>query len=212
MAENKRKTKSAILGELESIKDLLQDREDALPNNECDEPPILTDEIKTSITPQNMPESPQTTLPSPPKQTASSPWPNTPLAAQRSLFPAFTAGKDNPPGESAKHQAQKAQTPITMIENPFLPKHIRDRLHTDKSLIDEIKDSPPFAGVVQPSYAPSTLIDELIGEFMPKIETELRRRLENLIQPPLISPYQACDPRGEEGESPTPTQPFSPKD
>jgi len=88
-------------------------------------------------------------------------------------------------------------------ENPFLPKHIRERLHTTKSLMDVIKEAPldtqavyhnkfisehPEAQALEPSKENRAeklsehdkldiLINEVIAEFMPKIEAELRARL-----------------------------------
>lgn len=81
-------------------------------------------------------------------------------------------------------------------ENPFLPKHIRDRLHTNKALVDIIKETP-----LAPANAPRTvteqiheeiieqlppqlsservhhLVEDVIALYMPRIEAELRERL-----------------------------------
>jgi len=91
-------------------------------------------------------------------------------------------------------------------ENPFLPKHIRERLHTTKSLMEVIKEVPldtqavyhnkfvsehPEARLLEHAEANikdklsehdklDILINEIIAEFMPKIEAELHARLTSL--------------------------------
>lgn len=92
-------------------------------------------------------------------------------------------------------------------ENPFLPKHIRDRLHTaDRTLQHEIDDSTlrerkkalaaselttsvTSALPTSPSIplSPSEnkedrLVDQVLKSVMPKIETELRDRIRTLIR------------------------------
>lgn len=80
--------------------------------------------------------------------------------------------------------------------NPFLPKHIRDRLHTNRSLQDEIMHSSASTASTIPaakisatkpfvtnsaSSEENQLIDELVQNYLPKIERELRRRLREII-------------------------------
>ncbi len=83
-------------------------------------------------------------------------------------------------------------------ENPFLPQHIRDRLHTHKALIDIIKETRTSPEPV--SSAPSStsasdkvtsplelpevrkLVDAIIADYLPRIETELRDKLTPIIQ------------------------------
>ena len=71
-------------------------------------------------------------------------------------------------------------------ENPFLPKHIRDRLHTNKTLVDIIRDYPP-APESQP-HPTNHVVEELIAEFLPKIEAELRQRLLKLADEGKLEP------------------------
>jgi hypothetical protein len=120
-----------------------------------------------------------------------------------------TARKDNivkatshasikPDYEKSQMTAQTLKT-----DNPFLPKHIRDRLHTSRSLQDEIMDSSLKSLTTAIATKPSTpnqgpanpiegkqeqLIDELVQSYLPKIEQELRRRLQAL-----LSDTQALD-------------------
>lgn len=79
-----------------------------------------------------------------------------------------------------------------MTENPFLPKHIRERLHTTKTLIEQIKEDPGHfihnpqettgkqvnTGITDQDV--TAVVDEIIKEYMPKIETRLRQRLTTL--------------------------------
>ena len=70
-------------------------------------------------------------------------------------------------------------------ENPFLPKHIRDRLHTNRSLQDELTSMNSAASELNNKTAVEDsatdkhekLVDELVDFYLPKIEEELRRRL-----------------------------------
>ncbi len=68
-------------------------------------------------------------------------------------------------------------------ENPFLPKHIRDRLHTQKSLPDIIRDeSVQWRPNSVSKSATAAIVDNLIAEYMPKIESELRQRLTLILE------------------------------
>ena len=64
-------------------------------------------------------------------------------------------------------------------ENPFLPKHIRDRLHGDRPVLS--------GNVIEPLSGSATgevdeIVDNLISEFLPEIEAKLRSRLKPLIE------------------------------
>jgi len=139
------------------------------------------------------------------------------LPGQRNLFDESvidsSAPEDSPnqkidTQEQVKRSNQAQSKPRVKMgqakgENPFLPKHIRERLHTTKSLMDVIKEAPldtqavyhnkfvsehPEAQALEPSKESRAeklsdhdkldiLINEVIAEFMPKIEAELRARL-----------------------------------
>ncbi len=96
----------------------------------------------------------------------------------------------------------KSTPKSTKGENPFLPKHIRDRLHTDRSLIDEIKSDPANTSnaaakkILEPVLNQvnvettekllandidqrqlSNIISDVLREQMPVIEEEIRKRL-----------------------------------
>jgi hypothetical protein len=72
-------------------------------------------------------------------------------------------------------KAQKPIMPKARGENPFLPKHIRDRLHTNKPLVDVIKEHPPVPEIH--AHPTNHVVEAVLAEFMPKIEAELRDRL-----------------------------------
>jgi len=134
------------------------------------------------------------------------------LPGQQSLFSGAqvkngTADQNNHPEEEDTHENDaegyvRPQRPTRATgENPFLPKHIRDRLHTDKTLVDIIKESPlpppaaarPLSDHVHeavkeqlpPQLSSESLhhvVEEVIALYMPRIEAELRERLLNEIR------------------------------
>ncbi|NIB41543.1 hypothetical protein HBA55_18210 [Pseudomaricurvus alkylphenolicus] len=145
--------------------------------------------------------------------------PNGVLPGQQSLFDAeeppaspSNAAEIEAPPNAPEAAAPHAESPEVAVddtdtnaarpqakasgENPFLPKHIRDRLHTDKPLVDIIKDSPlpppesskPLTEHLHsevkanlpediPESRLQSVVDEVIAIYLPKIEAELRERL-----------------------------------
>ncbi len=137
-------------------------------------------------------------------------------------IPTLSTGKEKQQTTSSTGQLASAasQRPIK-TDNPFLPKHIRDRLHTSRSLQDEIMESPlfktaaakvesqnnsalekksvdldkpimekphalesenPKRGTSSAHQTPEQdLVDELVATYLPKIEQELRKRLQDLV-------------------------------
>lgn len=162
---NSNKTKAEILQELESIKGLLLEEDDI---------PILQ-AIDQSVRDESpAPESIQVNNPSV-------------LPGQTSLF------GDDPAQERQQPfmQANPLQTPQNTTrplakasgENPFLPQHIRERLHgnnppplfeyeTAKKILNSTKHIAHK--INKPRQA---LVDEVLGSLMPLIERELRHRL-----------------------------------
>ncbi len=124
------------------------------------------------------------------------------LPGQQSLFSgeAKNAKSHQGTGHSRAERPTKASG-----ENPFLPKHIRDRLHTNKALVDIIKESPlppptatrPLSNQIHESVKQQLppelsaerlhdMVEEVMALYMPRIEAELRERLLNEIK--LIEP------------------------
>ncbi|MFL0801645.1 MAG: hypothetical protein K6L80_14425 [Agarilytica sp.] len=68
-------------------------------------------------------------------------------------------------------------------ENPFLPRHIKQKLEKEKSLYQQqLSETAPITPVVPATHRQTAqdndaLIDELVGAYLPKIEQELRQRL-----------------------------------
>lgn len=224
---DKKAAKKAILGELESIKELLIEDEadipllEPLPPDSGDEPPLLTNTLppgKVSAEPELSPDD--TELPlleevsaaglatvdsgEPPEPQMEVDDPGQPLPGQHSLFPdpappEDTAGDGPAPQDQAAQKAaagkkSREKKPAARNnsggsrkpqgENPFLPQHIRERLHTTKTLVDQIKESPSFQEAAGQPLTPAQddMIEQLIAEFMPKIEQTLRQRLKALTQ------------------------------
>lgn len=129
-----------------------------------------------------------------------------PSPGQQSLFdqPASMPPKKNARQENSK---QKALPSAIEEENPFLPKHIRDRLSRGRSTIMEelmqVGDSlnrdksqfqyspanadaeasagsdtsTPPAPVLYSSNQADRVVEELVAEYLPRMEAELRKRL-----------------------------------
>ncbi len=124
------------------------------------------------------------------------------LPGQQSLFSGEAKNAKSHQGTS--HSRAERPTKASG-ENPFLPKHIRDRLHTNKALVDIIKESPlppptatrPLSNQIHESVKQQLppelsaerlhdMVEEVMALYMPRIEAELRERLLNEIK--LIEP------------------------
>lgn len=127
------------------------------------------------------------------------------LPGQRSLFDNKPATVKTPDQPAAKPTIRPAVQ--TRGENPFLPQHIRERLHTNKALLDIIKESPLPEVTIPPRPARYTseqaksqntlkeklppvlppeklhqMVEGIIAVYLPKIEAELRLRLLEALQ------------------------------
>lgn len=192
---NTNKTKAEILQELESIKGLLLEEDDI---------PILQDAeliIEETAHPATLATIQQTS----PYTTHESV-----LPGQGSLFdeaahashthinhsqtqdPLATADSADPNVKKqgfASHiqtsaHSQTARTPVKATgENPFLPQHIRERLHGNnppplfeyeaaKKIISATKTITPKTGKPR-----QQLVDDVLKSLMPQVERELRHRL-----------------------------------
>jgi len=178
---NTNKTKAEILQELESIKGLLLEEDDI---------PILQDTEVLADEPAHANQAPQ--KPASPYTTHESV-----LPGQGSLFDSsqpletdnkrqgFVSPAYQPPTNPLQTGHTQTSRPLAKAsgENPFLPQHIRERLHgnnppplfeyeTEKKIISATKN------VAQKLNRPRQhLVDEVIKSMMPQIESELRHRL-----------------------------------
>ena len=164
MAEEKQATKAAILYELESIKGLLVETGGDEGNNSAsyDEVPTLQDIVSEHK-------------------------PYAPLPGQQNLFNESGSEPSSEPNSSSKESiTQKPEPALPADENPFLPKHIRDRLQGNKPHLGMQSFIPPelSAKTSKQQMQTRALVDELVTEYLPKIEAELRQRLHKLIQTP----------------------------
>lgn len=191
---NTNKTKAEILQELESIKGLLLEEDDIPILQETEFVPEELAERKHAIP---TPASPYTTHESVlPGQgslfgdsTHSTSLIQNNQPAYATTLPTTTENETKRHGFAAhlntsSHQQHNAR-PLAKAtgENPFLPQHIRERLHgnnppplfeyeTAKKIISATKNIP------QKTYQPRQhLIDDVIKSLMPQIESELRHRL-----------------------------------
>ncbi len=89
--------------------------------------------------------------------------------------------------------------PQSRDENPFLPKHIRERLHSGRSLTDVLRKQSQPSHQQESQSITATLVDNLVAEYLPKIEAELRRRLTLVAEGKVSSPLQSFT--GENSDS-----------
>ncbi|RYG01951.1 MAG: hypothetical protein EOO07_33565 [Chitinophagaceae bacterium] len=222
MAENKTKTKAAMLVELESIKGLLKEEDDI---------PILQEVIEQSrpvSTPKKRSEQqdffnasnlvPTLDSASQLLDTLSDLERVTVEVATGKNYDVKSYDSKNADNKSSdnktvdnKHDSNKSQSqqrpPLAKAdgENPFLPQHIRSRLHgNNPPPLFEIEAARKIANISQPatqlgntqgnqlpsktsifsspkSSAPQqALIDEIMDNLLPEIERELRERLEGM--------------------------------
>lgn len=147
MVDQTRKTKAAILRELESIQSLLGEQEEDIP--------VLEDRVE----------------PEPPAD-----------KKQPSLFDAPQSTEPLAKGQG---------------ENPFLPKHIRDRLasnrQTSRPANAEKNKREEKVSKQTTALSRERLIEELLDSFVPEVESELRQRLEKLTDEQLKSLLKSSD-------------------
>jgi len=183
MVENKTKTKAAMLNELESIKGLLLEADDIPILQEIIEPKLNVAQATTSAAVSMAPAA-------------------TPLQPpQPDAFSAESFAKSVPPTKVLE-SVRPASTRNLMAakgqgENPFLPEHIRSRLHGnnpppmfEEEIAKQMALSPRpsrFLGGLSlnqnTKYASIHLheiIDSIIARVMPEIERELRDKLSTM--------------------------------
>lgn len=109
---------------------------------------------------------------------------NTPgvLPGQHSLFEGTAEQAQQVTGSEASSARALASHMLKkpLGENPFLPEHIRNRL---KGATVAKPQTPPAAEPQVSQADPrEALVDELVDEFLPKIEQQLRLRLAELLK------------------------------
>lgn len=153
MPQNPKKTKSDILLELESIKGLLLEEDDI---------PILQ-EVDHHHHSETHPQSSQ-------KNTQ-------PSGTQTSMFDEL---EDIPIITDIASDIHR-NTPKAMGENPFLPQHIRERLHGNNPppIFDSDLSQKMHNNLKPKSHTENRhdLVNDLVKRYLPQIEQDLRLKL-----------------------------------
>lgn len=204
MSDDKRKTRAKLLNELESIKTLLKDDElqdlepPILTNaiDDIDNAPLLTD-IHEDHAPAMDEVIPTLEEAVPPPAELEKRQEEVAEQQQSSLVDVANEAPATT-GKTGKAPAQPKSPTLSSGrgDNPFLPKHIRDRIAANRKQSAMMATIPPVlpaaaaAQHAEPSDsstakpdAPSDeqLIDDMVQRFLPAIEAALRERLEALI-------------------------------
>lgn len=105
------------------------------------------------------------------------------LPGQQSLFESseMTGRRKSADSHSGQRGSEPSPGVEDQAENPFLPKHVKDRLQKEKSLYQkEIDAATRLPGLNPYASKPDehdALVDELVKIYLPKIEQDLRKRL-----------------------------------
>jgi len=107
------------------------------------------------------------------------------LPGQQSLFDSSDGEEAPSPSPKSPETSTISEAPALSAddsaiakENPFLPKHVKDRLEKERSLYQKEMDAAAkYQTPAKPSSSDNALIDELVKLYLPKIEADLRRRL-----------------------------------
>lgn len=122
------------------------------------------------------------------------------LPGQQSLFDeekkaaaaANASAEDAPSAEPASSEEAHPAAASAPKENPFLPRHIKQKLEKEKSLyqqqveegvtLSKATKSQPATNASSSITEDEALIDELVAEYLPKIEETLKQRLREKLQ------------------------------
>jgi len=175
---NKTPSRDELLEELESIHNYLSEPESA---SSSDHIPVLTQALSKQ---EKNKQKDQNTKSSIPEQT------HNPITDKKNSKEAATV---NDKKTNASSRKKVNITKEERSENPFLPPHIRKRLSQNKDLISEIQKQAfsrvEIQGDLLSGFETDTklspakrkneekIVDELVAEFLPKIETRLRAEL-----------------------------------
>ncbi len=172
-----------------------------------DDIPIIRDQVVPATH-----HKPDPSLNKEPNESDALPESNAPLL-QSQPEAQITADEHKPIPETIEPPAQPLSSnnpaKAPMDENPFLPKHLRERLNKSKSnLMEDIarstdalnassaflrnysaptEASEPKSGSSNVRSSHKELIDSLVAQYLPIIEAELRKRLEQSFTAPLSS-------------------------
>lgn len=187
------KRKQSLLVELESIKHLLDDKPDTIPvlKDAVVEQEVILSTPSPSIEdkPQQNRESQSTSEP----QSIEEPIPNNGvLPGQQALFDEEQSPAKKPTTQNST-PTRKPAPRKNLSNNPFLPEHVRRRLDQTSAALT----STTQASTTQTSREPikpttihshnasytEQLVDQLVEQYLPKIEADLRARLLAAVKP-----------------------------
>lgn len=218
MGNDKSKTKSAMLSELESIKGLLLEEDDIPILQEVIEPrvsaPSTSSHLSTPITPDDKSAAAKNQIDE--KSETQVPETRVIVEQQQDFFDAEddalaggedlleslddleakTAALTHKPGDNNRMGARPNLAKATG-ENPFLPEHIRARLHGNNPPplfaaeaarkiagsarpITQLGNLQPRSTLSKATSIQQDIIDSIVARMMPEMEKELRQRLETL--------------------------------
>jgi len=204
---NKSQAKTAMLLELESIKGLLQEEDDIPILQEVDEPLTPVDDSAFEDTDLSITQDEVEPLPlgrhagQPFKQQELTEKDDKPrgrhfVEQQQDFFHAEISHTHSRAQPTTKPETAMPKTALKKPagENPFLPEHIRARLHGNNpppsfeqmtaNRIAQTHKPSRLLGATQTHFAAASakenLINEIVDKLLPEIEIELRERLEKM--------------------------------
>ncbi len=148
--------------------------------------PSTNNEVSNKASSQTL-NKPASNKPEPPKLESHTP--TSPPASPQTSPQASENTDDNADGAGSVRKMAEEMLHHPLGENPFLPQHIRDRLSSthkalEKSQSEQISTPPSTQRTsstqqnqANQSSTHQKLVDELVAEYLPKIESELRQRL-----------------------------------
>ena len=116
---------------------------------------------------------------------------------------------DDPTEHHKTQNVASSQRVTANGENPFLPQHIRDRLHGNRMAIKEAKTQQTKSVQTQKNQSrkqhsnidkhnPDQILDQLIAEFIPQIEAKLRLQLQPILEQQLQTTVQNTNDNNSE--------------
>jgi hypothetical protein len=216
MVENKRKTKTAMLAELESIKGLLIEEDDipilqetvvreSASSNTSEKKNVAQDATaQPKSTPKTSADKTNAAGPlTPANQIDAFGLPDSATRLMNTLDDLKTiTDKKAKPKTTSKHpktSSAQQKNSKTTPGNPFLPEHIRSRLHgnnppplfefeTAKKISDVHRPTTLLGSTRHklvpkkntPSYQQQDLITEIMNQMLPELEKALREKLETM--------------------------------
>lgn len=179
------KTKTEMLQELESIKGLLLENDDIplLQEVEIAHQPVSISPASTNSTAATLDVKTQELQTNPLSHTQTSLFDDEPNVATPAYQDESPQDQPAPKTQDPKYAAVTRQPIKAAGENPFLPQHIRERLHgnnppplfaheTARKIMNATKSMQP-----KTQRPRQQLIDDVINSMLPQVESELRHRL-----------------------------------